>query len=175
MQAVVYHQYGTPDVLDLEEVPRPIPKEDDVLVRVQASSVNSWDWELLRGTPLLTRVGALRTPKYEILGADIAGQIEAVGSGVTRFGPGDEVYGDVSGCGWGGFAEYVCADQGALAAKPAGLTFEQAAAVPQAAVIALQGLRRCGPVTGCLRPRAVRGRRHWNKMGRSSPKHGHRL
>jgi NADPH:quinone reductase-like Zn-dependent oxidoreductase len=146
MQAVVYHEYGSPDVLELREVPRPVAGDDEVLVRVRASSVNSWDWDLLRGTPFLTRIGALRTPRYAILGADIAGRVEAVGSRVTRFHPGDEVYGDVSRCGWGGFSEYVCADQDVLAPIPAGLTFEQAAAVPQAAVIAVQGLRYRGEI-----------------------------
>lgn len=141
MKAVAYHEYGSPDHLHLEEVPQPEIGDDDVLVHVLASSVNSWDWERLMGTPFVNRIGGLRTPKYEILGADIAGRVESVGRNVTRFQPGDEVFGDLSHCGWGGFAEYVCASEETLAPKPAGLSFEQAASVPQAGVIALQGLR----------------------------------
>lgn len=144
MQAVVYREYGSPDVLKLEEAPTPVPANDEVLVRVHASSVNAWDWDLLRGVPYLTRIGAFRTPKHKILGADIAGRIEAVGANATQFQPGDEVFGDISGSGWGGFAEYVCARESALALKPANLTFDEAAAVPQAATLALQGLRDKG-------------------------------
>lgn len=147
MKAIVYRKYGLPDVLNLEEVEKPTPGDDEVLVRVHAASVNSWDWEFLRGTPFANRVlGGLFRPRRKILGADIAGRIEAVGRKVARFQPGDEVFGDISGCGWGGFAEYVCARENALAPKPPGITFEQAAAVPQAGVIALQGLRKIGQV-----------------------------
>lgn len=146
MKAIVYQKYGSPDVLQLEDVDTPAIDDGDVLVRVRAASVNSWDWDLLRGTPFLNRLGALRTPKHKILGADIAGQVEAVGRDVSRFQPGDEVYGDLSGCGWGGFAEYVSAAEDALAPKPANLTFEDAAAVPQAGVLAVQGLRLHGPI-----------------------------
>lgn len=144
MRAVVYHEYGLPDVLQLEEVEKPTPRDDEVLVRVHAASINAWDWDLLRGTPFPNRIGALRTPKHKILGADIAGRVEAVGRNVTQLQPGDEVFGDLSGCGWGGFAEYVCAREHALALKPAGMPFEEAAAVPQAAILALQGLRATG-------------------------------
>lgn len=142
MKAVIYHNYGSPDRLEFAEVEQPTPRDDEVLVQVRASSVNSWDWDLLRGRPYLTRIGALRKPRYMILGADLAGRVEAVGRDVTRFRAGDEVFGDISGSGWGGFAEYVCAREDVLALKPVGTTFEAAAAVPQAAVLALQGLRR---------------------------------
>ena len=151
MRAVVYHAYGLPEVLRVEEVEKPVAKDDELLVRVHAASVNQWDWDLLRGKPLLARLGGLRRPQYTILGADIAGVVEAAGGNVTRFQPGDEVFGDISACGWGGFAEYAVAGQHALARKPAGLTFEEAAAVPQAAVLALQGLRKEGPIRPGLR------------------------
>ncbi len=146
MKAMVYTQYGQPDVLHLEEVETPSPDADEVLINVHASSVNSWDWDLLRGKPFVTRIGGMLKPRYKILGADVAGRVETAGENVTRFKPGDEVFGDLSGCGWGGFAEYVCAREDALAFKPSGLTFEEAAAVPQAAVLALQGLRNKGRV-----------------------------
>ena len=141
MKAMVYTDYGPPDVLALREVAKPVPAADEVLIRTRASSINSWDWDLLRGRPYLTRIGGLRTPKYRVLGADVAGCVEAVGRDVRRLRPGDEVFGDLSGDGWGGFAEYVCARERSLALKPASMTFERAAAVPQAAVLALQALR----------------------------------
>ena len=143
MKAIVYHKYGPPDVLELEEVEKPTPKDNEVLVKVHAASVNSWDWDLLIGT-LQGRLGAFRKPKYKILGADIAGKVEAVGSNVMQFQVGDEVFGDISGFragDWGGFAEFVCARENVLALKPASMTFEEAAAIPQAGVLALQGLR----------------------------------
>ena len=146
MKAIVYTQYGPPDVLQLKEVDKPTPKDTEVLITVHAASVNSWDWDLLRGTPFLNRLGGPLRPQYKILGADIAGRVEAVGRDVKQFQPGDEVFGDISGCGWGGFAEYVCARENALALKPASMTFEEAAAVPQAAVLALQGLRDKGQI-----------------------------
>ena len=148
MKAIVYTKYGSPDVLQLKEVEKPAPKDDEVLIRVHAASVNSWDWDLLRGTPFLNRlvVSGLLKPKYKILGADVAGRVEAVGGNAKRFQPGDEVFGDLCECGWGGFAEYVCAREDALTLKPAGMTFEEAAAVPQAAVMALQGLRDKGRI-----------------------------
>lgn len=147
MRAIVYREYGSPDVLALEEVPTPAVLDDEVLVAVRAASVNSWDWDLLRGEPLLLRpmFGVLR-PRNVIPGADIAGRVEAVGKSVTRFRPGDEVFGDLCQCGWGGFAEYARARGSALAPKPNNVTFEQAAAVPQAAVMALQGTRDYGKV-----------------------------
>lgn len=147
MKAMVCTKYGSPDVLNLEEVRDPTPKEDEVLVKVHAASVNAGDWHILRADPFLTRLafGLLR-PKYKILGADIAGRVEAVGGNVTQFHPGDEVFGDLSGCGFGGFADYVCASEDALALKPANISFEEAAAVPSAALTALQGLRDKGHI-----------------------------
>lgn len=144
MKAMVYESYGSPEVLHLKEVDVPVPKENEMLIEVHAASVNSWDWDLLRGKPYITRLGGLRKPRYPILGADIAGKVIAVGASVKRFRPGDEVFGDLSGCSWGGFAEYVCAGEHALTPMPAGLSFEQAAAIPQAAVLALQGMRDKG-------------------------------
>ncbi|WP_245237333.1 NAD(P)-dependent alcohol dehydrogenase [Paenibacillus ihuae] len=144
MKAMVYDSYGTSEVLRIEPVDIPDPKDHEVLIEVHAASVNSWDWDLLRGKPFINRLGAFRTPRYRILGADIAGKVIAVGAAATRFKPGDEVFGDLSGCGWGGFAEYVCAAEGALTTKPAGVSFIEAAAIPQAAVLALQGLRDAG-------------------------------
>jgi NADPH:quinone reductase-like Zn-dependent oxidoreductase len=140
VKAAVYHEYGSPDVLKLEDVPEPVPGDDEVLIRVHAASINAWDWDRLRGKPFMIRLGGARKPKRTILGADVAGRVEAVGGNVTRLQPGDEVFGDLSVSGWGGFAEYVCARESVLALKPAGVTFEDAAAVPQAALLALQGL-----------------------------------
>jgi NADPH:quinone reductase-like Zn-dependent oxidoreductase len=147
MKAIVSTKYGSPDVMQLQEVARPTPKDDEVLVKVFAAGVNAADWRWLRGDPLVGRFmyGLLR-PKNPILGADIAGRVEAVGKDVTVFQPGDAVFGDLSGGGFGGFAEYVCARADALALKPANLTFEQAAAAPMAAVTALQGLRTTGKI-----------------------------
>src|SRR6266699_156476 len=148
MRAIVYHNYGSPDVLKLEEVEKPTPKDDEVLIKVHAASANAADWHLLRGKPFLVRLmgyGLLK-PKNTILGSDIAGRVEAVGRNVKQFQPDDEVFGNVSGCGFGGFAEYVCARENALALKPANLSFEEAAAVPSAGVTALQGLREKGQI-----------------------------
>ncbi|KRF04813.1 alcohol dehydrogenase [Paenibacillus sp. Soil766] len=147
MKAVIYTKYGTPNELTCIEVEKPQPKDHEVLINVHAASINSWDWDLLRGTPFLVRIGAILKPRYAILGADIAGRVEAVGKGVKQFVPGDEVFGDISGCRWGGFAEYVCASEKALSLKPARISFEDAAAIPQAAVLALQGLQ----IKGLLR------------------------
>jgi NADPH:quinone reductase-like Zn-dependent oxidoreductase len=147
MKAIVCTEYGSPDVLNLEEVRDPTPEEDEVLVKVHAASVNAADWHILRADPFLVRLAmGLLKPKHEILGADIAGRVEAVGANATRFQPGDEVFGDLSGCGFGGFAEYVCASEDALALKPANMSFEEAAAAPQAAAASLQGLRGKGQV-----------------------------
>jgi NADPH:quinone reductase-like Zn-dependent oxidoreductase len=147
MRAMIYTKYGLPDVLRLEEIPKPAAGDDEVLVKVHAASVNSWDWDLLRGIPFVNRMmfGLLK-PKRGILGCDIAGRIEAVGRNAERFQPGDEIFGDISACGWGGFAEYVCTRENALAPKPVGISFEEAAAVPQAAVLALQALRDKGGI-----------------------------
>jgi len=144
MKAMVFQKYGLPDVLEFKEVEKPTPKDNGVLIKVHAASVNSWDWELLRGTPFANRLmfGLLKPKKIKILGCDIAGRVEGVGKKVKQFQPGNEVFGDISGCGWGGFAEYVCASENALAMKPASMSFEEAAAIPQAGVLALQGLRQ---------------------------------
>ena len=148
MKAIVYHKYGTPEVLQLKEVPTPTPKDNEVLIKIHATSVNSWDWDLLRGTPFLVRLvgGGISKPKISILGADIAGTVEATGKNVTRFKVGDEAFGDLSGGNWGGFAEFVCAQEKELALKPPRISFEQAASLPQAAVMALQGVRDYGKV-----------------------------
>ncbi len=143
MKAIVYTKYGPPDVLHMQEVEKPTPTEDKVLVKVHAASISYSDWAFVRGKPLFMRMmTGLLKPKNTILGADIAGQVESLGTDAAQFQPGDEVYGDISGCGWGGFAEYVCVSQHALALKPTNLTFEEAAAIPQAALVALQGLRK---------------------------------
>ena len=143
VKAVVQHAYGDTDVLELTNVDMPTVGDDEVLIRVHASSVNSWDWDLVRGT-FQGRLGfaAFREPKITILGADVAGRIEAIGSSSTRFEAGDEVFGDISGRGWGGFAEYVSVREDVLALKSGRMTFDQATATPQAAVLALQGLRK---------------------------------
>jgi len=144
MKAIVFHNYGTPDVLALEDVEKPGTGDNEVLVNIHAACINSWDWELLQGVPFVNRLmaGLFRPSKITILGCDIAGRIEAVGKNVTRFQPGDEVFGDMSSCGWGGFAEYVSVSEKAMSLKPACLNFEQAAALPQASLLALQGLQR---------------------------------
>ena len=139
MKAMVYDRYGGPEVLELRDVDKPELVDDGVLVRVRAASVNPVDWHLLTGLPLLARIGTgLRKPKTGRLGTDFAGVVEAVGKDVTRFKPGDEVYGARNGA----FGEYVCVRK-SIAPKPANLSFEEAAAVPVAAVTALQGLRKC--------------------------------
>ena len=140
MKAFVYTKYGPPEVLQLKEVAKPTPKDDEVLIKVRAVSVNRSDWEGLRGKPLYARLGGLLRPRQQILGSDIAGRVEMAGRNIRRFRPGDEVFGDILPR-LGGFAEYVCARESALALKPASMTFEEAAAIPQAAVIALQGIR----------------------------------
>jgi NADPH:quinone reductase-like Zn-dependent oxidoreductase len=146
LKAIVYTKYGPPEVLQLKEIEKPTPKDNEVLVKVHAASVNSWDWDLLRGKPFIVRLWGLFKPKYKIPGADIAGRVEAIGRNVKQFQPGDEVFGDLCVCGWGGFAEYVCAHENALALKSASMTFEEAATVPQAAAMALQGLRDKGKI-----------------------------
>lgn len=150
MRAVVYDRYGPPeDVLRQDEVDRPSIGERDVLVRVRAASVNSWDCDNLLGKPLLSRAGwGLTRPKRRVLGADIAGDVVAVGRAVGRFRPGDQVFGDLSASGWGGFAEFANAHEDALERKPAELGFEQAAAIPQAGVMALQAVGPAGGATG---------------------------
>ena len=134
MKAIVYTEYGSPDVLQLKEVAKPTPKDNEILIKIYAVSVNAADLHLLRADPFLIRLSSgLLKPKNEILGSDIAGRVEAVGSNVTQFKVGDEVFGDISACGWGGFAEYACARENAFALKPTNLSFEEAAAVPSPA------------------------------------------
>jgi NADPH:quinone reductase-like Zn-dependent oxidoreductase len=147
MKAFIYEKYGPPETLRMAEVDKPAPDTDEVLVRVVAASVNAADWHVLRGKPLFSRatLGLLR-PKHQILGVDIAGEVEAVGAGVTRFQPGDQVYANLLDHGYGGFAEYVSVPVDVMALKPANLSFEEAAAVPMAAVTALQGLGHHGPL-----------------------------
>jgi NADPH:quinone reductase-like Zn-dependent oxidoreductase len=147
MKAVVYRKYGSPDVLQLTEVDKPVPKDDEVLIKIEAAALNAFDWHLMRGQPFVARMsGGLSKPKNTVLGEDVAGRIVEVGPKAGLFKPGDEVFGDLASCGSGGFAEYARAREGVLALKPAGLTFEQAAAVPMAAVTALQGLRDKGRI-----------------------------
>lgn len=147
MKAVVTNKYGPPEVLQLSEVDNPIPKGNQVLVKIHAASLNYGNLVLLKGEPFLARFAfGLTKPKYSIPGGDIAGLVEAVGKDVKQFKPGDEVFGDLSGCGWGGFAEYVAVPESALALKPANLSFEESAAVPMAGVTALQGLRDKGKI-----------------------------
>jgi NADPH:quinone reductase-like Zn-dependent oxidoreductase len=144
MKAIVREKYGSPDVLELKDVPKPVVDDDSALVRVRAASINAYDWHMLRGSPSLVRlVAGLRKPKSSSMGVDVAGEVEAVGKNVTRFRAGDEVFGSRHGS----LAEYVhCTEKSFLVPKPAGLTFEQAAAVPLAATTALQGLRDKGQI-----------------------------
>ena len=143
MKAIVYHHYGSPDVLRCEEIEKPAAGDGEVLIKVRAASVNPLDWHFMRGEPYLVRMmTGLRKPKIARLGVDVAGQVEAVGGNVTQFKPGDEVFGSCRGA----FAEYVCTFERALVAKPDNLTFEQAASAPVAAITALQGLRDKGRI-----------------------------
>ena len=145
MKAVVYKEYGPPDVLQIKEVAKPTPTDDEILIKVHAVSVNRSDWESLIGKPLYARVGGLLKPRRPILGSDVAGRVEMAGRNITQFQPGDELFGEIPGY-HGGFAQYVCAPEKTLARKPAGMTFEEAAAIPQAGVIALQGILNKGQV-----------------------------
>ena len=147
MKAVVYDRYGFPDVLHVKHVPVPTPAAGQVRVRVAATSVNLSDWECLRGSPAYARVGGLRFPARRTLGSDIAGVVDDVGAGVTRFRPGDEVYGDNLAL-KGGFAEYALVPESALAHKPNQLTFAEASTIPQAGAIAWQGTERAVVVAG---------------------------
>ena len=143
VKAIVRETYGPPDVLHLGEVPTPTNGDADMLIRVHAASANAGDWHLLRGMPLPFRlVAGLINPKYKIIGNDIAGIVEAVGRNVTQFKSGDEIFGDVSRCGFGAFGEYVVARENAVALKPVNLSFEEAASVPTAGCTALQGLQK---------------------------------
>ena len=149
MKAIVCPKYGSPDVLQLQEVAKPAPQDDEVLIRISAASVNARDWRFMRAKPFFIRLkpGGFLQPKNKILGADLAGRVEAIGNNIRQFKPGDEVFGYLpSSTGLGTFAEYVCARENLISLKPANLTFEQAAAVPLAAMTALQGLRDNGNI-----------------------------
>jgi NADPH:quinone reductase-like Zn-dependent oxidoreductase len=148
MKAILHTKYGPPDVLQLSEVEKPVPGDDEVLIKVHAASVNTADCYILKGEPFLVRIidGGILKPKYNIPGSDIAGQVEAIGRNVKQFQLGDEVFGNLSSYGRGGFAEYVCAPENALALKPDNISFDEAAAVPLAAVTALQGIRDIGKI-----------------------------
>lgn len=152
MKAIIQYRYGSPDDLRLEEVPKPTPSDDEVLIEIHAVSINGSDREGLTGKPLYARIGGLVGPGPRILGSDIAGRVESVGRNITEFQAGDEVFGELPGYG-GGFAEYVCTSGKTLATKPASMTFEEAAAIPQAGVIALRGIYfggRLQPGQRCL-------------------------
>lgn len=151
MKAIVYRKYGSPDVLNLEEVEKPIPADDEVRVKIHATSLNSFDYDFLKGRFIARMVGlALLKPKNTILGTDIAGRVESVGANVKQFKPGDEVFGEVSermlSLGYGGFAEYVCTRESNMTLKPASMTFEQASAIPQVASLALASVRYNGGI-----------------------------
>lgn len=145
MKAIVLEKYGGPEQLQLKEVEAPVPGDGEVLVAVHAVSINDWDWGLMTGDFVNRMLNGISKPRRKILGSDIAGRVEALGRNVTRFKVGDEVFGDLSGM-WGGFAEYVCAKEEVLGHKPRGMTFEQAAAIPQAGMLAVQGLIDVGRV-----------------------------
>ena len=148
MKAIVLTKDGTPEDLELREVQKPVPKDDEVLIKVHASAVNDWDWGLLRGKPLFMRAfGGLLAPKIPIMGCEVAGQIEAAGNDISNLKAGDDVYGDLSESGFGGFAEYVCVREESVALKPRNLTYQQAAAIPHAAMLAQQSLRDIGHLT----------------------------
>ncbi|MCU7549066.1 NAD(P)-dependent alcohol dehydrogenase [Chitinophagaceae bacterium LB-8] len=139
MKAIIYTKYGGPEVLQIQEIEKPSPKDDEILIKNYAVAINDWDFGLLQGDFINRLLNGLLRPKKKILGSDIAGRIEAIGKNVTQFKIGDDVYGDLSGQ-WGGFAEYSCAPEKAIAPKPASMSFSEAAAIPQAAMLAVQGL-----------------------------------
>jgi len=145
MKAIIYNKYGSPDVLKLQEVEKPTPKDDELLIKIMATSLNASDWEFLTARPAYVRLWGLFKPKKNILGSDITGQVAGIGKNVTQFRLGDEVFGDLL-MHWGGFAEYACVPQREMMTKPASMTFEQIAALPQASTIALQGLRDKGQI-----------------------------
>ena len=149
MKAIICTKYGSPDVLQLQEVAQPAPQDNEVLIKIYAASINARDWRMMRANPFFIRLvpGGFFRPKNKILGADVAGRVEAIGRNVRQFKPGDEVFGYLpSATGHGTFAEYVCANENAITLKPANLSFEQAAAVPVAALTALQALRDKGNI-----------------------------
>jgi NADPH:quinone reductase-like Zn-dependent oxidoreductase len=145
MKAIVYENYGAPEVLELKETKKPTLKDNDVLIKVCAVSLNNADLDWLRGKPIIRMIG-LRKPRFKILGSDVAGRIEAVGKNIKKFKPNDEVFGDISMCGFGAFAEYVCVPEEVLTLKPANMTFEEASTINSAGIIALQGIRDKKPI-----------------------------
>jgi len=144
MKSIAFTKYGSPEFLKLIDIKIPIPGNHEVLIKINTASINSWDWELLNGEPFANRTtfGLFKPTKIKTLGSDIAGRVVSIGKKVQLFSQGDEVLGDLSACLWGGFAEYVCVDENAVSPKLKSITFEQAAAIPQAGVLALQALRR---------------------------------
>ncbi|MDG3581638.1 NAD(P)-dependent alcohol dehydrogenase [Galbibacter pacificus] len=147
MKAILLKEYGLPNFLEIGEVSKPIPKDKEVLVRIHSASINDWDWGLVRGRPFVIRlVHGLKKPKINIPGADISGKIEAIGSKVNSFKIGDEIYCDLSECGFGGFAEYVCVPEKTISKKPSNISYNDAAALPHAGLLALQGLMQKGKV-----------------------------
>lgn len=149
MKAIIYHKYGSPDVLRMEDIPKPIPGDDEVLVKIYAVSINSWDWEFLTGKPFEYRFlsGLFKPKSTKIHGCDIAGKVEGIGKNVKRFQVGDEVFCDLSEGGWGAFAEYACAGENELILKPSAMTFEEAACISHGGNLAVQGLIDFGKIT----------------------------
>lgn len=148
MKAIVYDKYGSPDVLRLKDIQKPTPGDDEVLVKINAVSINSWDWDTLTGKPFEYRIlfGLLKPKSTKIHGCDIAGRIEEIGKNITRFQVGDEVFGDIAEDGWGAFAEYTCANENELALKPSSMTFEEAACLSHGGNLAVQGLIDYGEI-----------------------------
>lgn len=147
MRAVLYKHYGPPQNLQIVNIPVPIPTENQLLIKVKATAINDWDWALLKGTPFYMRlIGGLFKPKFNIMGVDLAGEVVAIGKNVSQFAIGDAVYADLSDSGFGAFAEYVCVPETALTRMPGDMSFTEAAAVPHAALLALQGLGDCGNI-----------------------------
>jgi NADPH:quinone reductase-like Zn-dependent oxidoreductase len=148
MKAIVYNKYGSPDVLNLEDVPKPVPLDNEVLVKIHAVSINSWDWDMLTGKPIEYRLfgGILKPRSRMIHGCDVAGHVEAAGKNVNNLHTGDEVFGDLSENGWGAFAEYICADANNMMLKPSRMTFEEAACLAHGGNLAVQGLVDIGQI-----------------------------
>lgn len=147
MRAVLYKGYGSPQNLQIADIPVLVPTDNQLLIKVKATAINDWDWALLKGSPFYMRlIGGLFTPKFTIMGVDLAGEVVAVGKNVSKFAIGDAVYSDLSATGFGAFAEYVCVPETALTKMPDGMSFTEAAAIPHAALLALQGLRDCGNI-----------------------------
>ncbi|MEX2603307.1 MAG: NAD(P)-dependent alcohol dehydrogenase, partial [Gracilimonas sp.] len=147
MKAIILKEYGLPNVLEIGEVAKPIPNDKEVLVRIHSASINDWDWGLVRGKPFVIRLFfGLKKPKINIPGVDVSGKIEAVGDNVSSFSIGDEIYCDLSDCGCGGFAEYVCVPEKLLYTKPSNISYNDASALPHAGILALQGLVEKGKV-----------------------------